>query len=75
MLSVHKKGLQLHNLRVFFSNGEVCDVAVRNYIAAESYTRAIDLPGNRRVINKVVFWYQTSGRRRGQALVKLWGIR
>ena len=74
-LSVHNNGLILLRIQVHYGNGQVQNLLVNSYIAANSYSHQLDLPGNHRVIQKVVFWYQTKGRRWGKAIVKLWGIR
>ena len=72
-LRVRRRGIELKDLRVHFGNGAVYDVQVRNFIPAGSQTRVIDLPGGARVIEKVVFYYQTRGRGRKRAVVELWG--
>ncbi len=74
-LVVRKAPIHLHRAVVHFGNGERMEIHVRKRIAAGGETRAIDLPGGRRVVRKVVFWYDTSGLPRGKAVVELWGRR
>lgn len=42
-------------------------------LAAGQVSRNLDLPGNRRVITKVVFWYDTRNRANRRGRVELWG--
>lgn len=66
-LAVRDAGVVLRDVKVHFGDGSVQDVQVRKRIAAGGETRVIDLQGEKRVIEKVVFWYNTkkAGRRRG----------
>ena len=60
---------------VHFENGETKEVELRNNIPAGGESRRIDLPGNKRFIEKVVFWYDTKNRSNKRAVVSLWGER
>jgi len=60
---------------VHFANGSSEPIAVRARINAGGQTRAIDLPGERRVIESVEFWYQRGNWRSLKPQVRLWGIR
>jgi hypothetical protein len=70
---VKDNGVEILDVDVQFSNGERCDVEVREHIAAGSQSRVIDLPGAARHIKKVVFKYRTRGVRGGKADIALWG--
>ena len=59
---------------VHFGDGEVQEVELRRQIPAGGETRAIDLKGGRRVIRKVVFWYNTPQSKRRKAVVQLFGL-
>lgn len=76
-LTVRRRAVRFRDVRVHFGNGDVQDVPLRRRIEAGGETRVIRLDGEeKRVIDKVVFWYDTAGRpRRGkvQAEVVLWG--
>ena len=72
-LVVRKAPVHLHRVVVHFGNGEHMEISVRKRIPAGGQTRVIDLPGGKRVIRKVVFWYDTKGLPRGKAVVELWG--
>ena len=72
-LTVHRSGVHFKDMKVYFANGDVIDVKIRNFIPAGGETRAIDLPGNNRVITKVVFWYESAGKSNKLATVRLYG--
>ena len=75
-LRVRDNAVHLMDLRVNFANGTTYDVPVRSLLRAGASTRAIDLPGDLRVIRNVRMTYQTAGRRaRGRASVRLFGRR
>ncbi len=72
-LRVLKSGINMHRFVVHFGNGGKQEVAVRKNIRAGGETRVIDLKGGKRVIKKVVFWYDTKGIVGKKATVALWG--
>ncbi len=75
-LEVTENDVEFIDLRVFFANGTSVDVPVRQTIRAGGRTRAIDLPGALRVIQRVRLRYRSAGRLRdGRATVKLYGLR
>ena len=57
----------MHKLVVHYGNGETENIEPRNNFSAGSESRVIDLPGNKRVIQKIVFWYDTKNLARGNA--------
>jgi hypothetical protein len=66
----------LQKMIVHYGNGEVYEHAIRYNIAAGSESREIDLPGNNRIIKKVVFWYEKANwGAAGAPVVSLWGMR
>ena len=74
-LTVRKSAINLKDLKVHFSNGDVIDVKIRKIIPAGGETRAIDLPGANRNIKKVVFWYKSTKRKDKEARIRLWGLK
>ncbi|MGE0708163.1 MAG: hypothetical protein AB7N76_00855 [Planctomycetota bacterium] len=80
-LRFHVNGnkIRLHRMKVVFGNGQEQEVQINKQLDASSYTPTLDLPGEKRIIQKVVFWYETVGRgpRRMQpkATLTLWGKR
>lgn len=74
-LVVKKSGIHIKDMKIHFMNGDIMDVKVREIIPAGGETRAIDLPGNNRVIKKVVFWYESTKKNDKRATVFLFGIK
>ena len=72
-LLVRRRAVTFRDVRVHYANGGVEDVVLRRQIPAGGETRAIDLRGRDRVIEKVVFFYNTGPRRGQRAVVKLYG--
>lgn len=75
MIEVQENGIEVLDLKVHFGNGETADVQVRERIPAGGRTRAIELAGEARVINRVEALYRTEDRRDGRATIVLWGLR
>ena len=65
----------IEKMYVHYGNGEVYEHEVRYKIEAGSESREIDLPGNNRIIRKVVFWYEKATWLGGTPVVTLWGKR
>jgi hypothetical protein len=59
---------------VHFGNGSSDPIAIRAKIPAGGKTRVIDLPGNRRVIESVEFWYERGNWASARPKVRLWGM-
>ncbi len=72
-LKVEKRPINMHKMVVHFHNGETREIELRDNFTAGSEIRIIDLPRNRRIIDKVVFWYDTKDFANGKAIVELWG--
>ena len=72
-LKVLDQGVEFHTITVHFANGEQLEAQVRHFIRAGGQTRAIDLPGQDRVIRRVSLTYRTRGGADGRARVQLWG--
>lgn len=72
-LLVRRRAVTFRDVRVHYANGGVQDVQMRRSVPAGGETRAIDLNGRNRVIEKVVFFYNTGPRRGKRALVQLYG--
>jgi hypothetical protein len=65
--------INMHKMIVHYRNGSEQEVELKNNFTAGSESRVIDLPGNKRVISKVVFWYDTKDFSNSKAVVELWG--
>jgi hypothetical protein len=70
---VKNSALKMLDMKVHYGNGERQDVPLRFDIPAGGESRVIDLSGNKRVIQKVVFRYKSARDGRGRAEVVLWG--
>jgi len=69
---VFKSPVHMMDMKVFFRNGQVQDIQLRQLIPAGGESRVIDLAGNKRFIKKVTFFYKTKGMG-PQATIKLFG--
>ena len=72
-IMVRRSGINLHKVAVHYGNGDVDDIEIRENIPGGGESRVINLEGNRRVIQKVVFWYDTKNFANDKAVVELWG--
>jgi len=72
-LLVKRAPVNLRKVIVHYANGDKENINVRNKILSGQTTRVIDLKGNKRVIEKVVFAYDTRNAAKKKAVVELWG--
>lgn len=72
-IHVEKGGINLHRIAVHFRNGDVQDINVDVSMPAGTISHALNLEGKRRIIHKVVFWYDTKNFSEDKAVVELWG--
>jgi hypothetical protein len=72
-LKVTDGPLRMYSMKVYFDNGTVQDVELRNRFAQGSESRVIDLDGGLRHLSKIEFWYETKGFARGKSRVAVWG--
>jgi hypothetical protein len=72
-IKVRFGAINMSKMVVHFGNGETKEIELRDNFSAGSSSRVIDLPGNNRIITKVVFWYDTKNRSRLRARIELWG--
>lgn len=70
-IRVLNAGVQFDRVIVHFGDGADQSVIMRSRIPEGGHTRAIDLPGNRRLIRSVEFWYARAhwGSRRPKVLL------
>lgn len=71
-LRVFHAPVEFLNVQVHFRNGESQEIEVRQFIERGGATRVIDLPGNKRFIERIVFWYKTPEFARERATVQVW---
>lgn len=72
-LKVTDGPLKMYDMKIYFDNGSVQDVQLRNRFAQGSESRVIDLDGGLRHLSKIEFWYETKGFVRGKSRVAVWG--
>lgn len=74
-LVIKKAPIDMMKCIVYFGDGKTQEIALRKSFKAGDETRIIDLDGDKRVISKVVLWYDTKNAARKRATVELWGRR
>ena len=67
--------IKMLDMKVYFDNGDVQDVAIRSLINKGGQSRVIQLSGGLRHLKKIEFWYETAGFANGRARVAVWGKR
>ncbi|MDP9230634.1 MAG: hypothetical protein M3O67_08180 [Bacteroidota bacterium] len=65
--------LNIIDMKVYFENDEVFDVALKSEFKQGCQSRVIDLPVGSRRLKKIEFWYSTIGTLKGRARVAVWG--
>jgi len=74
-LKIMKAPIHLKNINIIFGNGTNKNVVFNKKFAAGSFTRVIDLTGNKRIIKKVKLNYKSVPVGKGKAVVTLFGRR
>ena len=72
-IKVGHKPIALYDIKVHYRNGGVEDIKTRIHVPAGGESRVIDLRGRNRVIEKVVFRYETKGSHDKRAKILLFG--
>lgn len=72
-LEVRGGNVNMHRMIVHFENGAIQEIELRQRFRRGAESRVIDLAGNNRFIEKVVFVYDTQNRSRRKAVVSLFG--
>lgn len=72
-LKVTDGPLRMYNMKIYFDNGSVQNVELRNRFNAGSESRVIDMDGGLRHLTRIEFWYETRGFARGKSRVAVWG--
>jgi hypothetical protein len=71
-LRVNGAPMEMQKMVVTFGNDETFTPTVRHRFDANSKTRTIDLPGDRRTIKSIDFDYASIDRRQGRATVEVY---
>jgi len=72
-IKVMHRPVTLYDMKVHYGNGSVQDIKVRVHVPAGGESRVIDLAAGNRVIEKVVFRYETKGSHGKRAKILLFG--
>ena len=72
-LVVTKGNLNMHRMVVHYGNGSKQEIELRHNFGRRSTSRVIDLRGNKRVIKKITFVYDTKNASRRRAKVHVYG--
>jgi len=64
--------LNVHKATVHFANGDTQDVELPEVLSKENDGKLIDLAGNKRIIEKVTFWYDTENKNNEKAMLEVW---
>lgn len=67
--------LHIMDMKVHFDNGGVQDIPLRSLIKQGQQSRIIDLNGGTRSLEKITFWYETVGFRKGRSRVAVWALK
>lgn len=73
-MRVENAAIDFDRVLVHYGNGTTHPVELRYQIRAGEETRAIDLPGDRRVVESVEFWYHRGSWREVRPKVVLFGM-
>jgi hypothetical protein len=65
--------VNMHKMKIEYMNGEKQEVALRHNFSSKSASRIIDLKGNKRIIKKITFFYDTKNLARKRATVHVFG--
>lgn len=65
--------INMHKMKVHYMNGETQNIALKHNFSKQSASRVIDLKGNKRLIKKITFFYDTKNLARKRATVHVLG--
>lgn len=65
--------IHVSSITIIFANGEIQHFAVNQDFPQGSDSKVFDLPGNKRIIQKIKFEYATINNGNGKALVTVFG--
>lgn len=72
-LKVKETGIQIMSMTIRLSTGQVLNPPLRSYIAKDSESRVIDIPGKDRRITSVTLVYKSRPGSLERAIVQLYG--
>jgi len=76
LFKVDRNDMELFDLKIIFHDGTRVDLPTRLVFHKRGRSRLLDLPGNRRMIRKIVFRYRSIGSfLERRAVIRVYGIR
>ncbi len=72
-IGVTNGALNMHKMVVVYKNGQRDEISIRQNFTKKSDSRIIDLKGNKRIINEVIFWYDTKNKSDRRAKIHVFG--
>ena len=72
VLEVRGSAVDFLDVKLVLGNGEVVDVPMRRLVRAGDRSRIIDLPGKKRVVNRIELLYRPARGRRAEVVA--WGL-
>jgi len=72
-INVEKGPIRFDRVVVHFGNGSSDPISIRAVIPAGGQTRVIDLPGEKRIIESVEFWYERASLTSAKPKLLLFG--
>lgn len=73
-LRVDVAPIRFDRVVVHYGDGAAVPITIRSTINPGGQTRVIDLPGNRRFIESVEFWYERASTNPSKPKVRLFGL-
>ena len=74
-MRVENAPIRFDRVVIHYGDGESQPIMIRSRIGAGGQTRVIDLPGDRRIIQSVEFWYERASGSPLKPKVRLFGLR
>ncbi len=72
-IAVTNGSLNMHKMVVVYKNGQRDEIELRQNFSKKSDSRVIDLAGNKRFIDQIIFWYDSKNLSRKRAKVHVYG--
>lgn len=72
-IEIRGGALNMHKMEVHFMNGSDQNVELKHNFAKGGGSRIIDLPGNKRIIKSITFYYDTKNIAQSKATVHVFG--
>lgn len=70
-IEVESGVVNVYKTTIHFKNGEAQDVTLPEVLTKENNNGLIDLKNNRKVIDKITFWYDTKNSDQEKAVIKI----